>query len=141
MTQVEEPTVRTVMDTLESVRGYPSGRYAAEAKGVKQMLRQGYSMQEILDCYEHLKKNHFWDGKELTMMTVAGQIGAWKQWATRHTADERDGQQATEDHQEARAYFFELERLRGVELTTMQLLSVNHWKEAHPNWTPNNRYG
>ncbi len=75
---VDPNSVHAVMDTLEGIRGYPSGCYAREAKAVKWMLGKGYTSGDILDCYQHLKKEHFWAEKSLTMTSVANQIGEWK---------------------------------------------------------------
>jgi hypothetical protein len=44
------------------------------------MLGEGYSMLDILRCYQHLKGEHFWADKSLAMMSVKGQIGEWKAW-------------------------------------------------------------
>ena len=68
------------MTALEELRGYKSAIYAGEAASVKWMLTQDYSMQDILACYTHLKSEHFWADKSLTMMSVKGQIGEWKAW-------------------------------------------------------------
>ena len=73
-----DPRVRTVMDTLESIRGYPSGMHAAEAAGVKKILKQGYDEADIINCYNHLKDKHFFKHIFLNTMTVAAQIGEWK---------------------------------------------------------------
>ena len=67
-----------VFKEIQEVRGYPSGNAAAEGKAIKAMLRVGYSAAEIVDCYKHLKTDHFWDSKALSLMTVATQIGEWK---------------------------------------------------------------
>ena len=94
------PTVRSVMDTLESIRGYPSGKYAQEAKAVKQMLKQGYEPSDMFNCYAHLKDQHFWSDKSLTMTSVAGQIGEWKARSGGMSSEERM-------HAEIAAYDFE----------------------------------
>ena len=83
------PSVRSVMDTLESIRGYPSGKYAQEAKAVKQMLKQGYGPSDMFNCYAHLKEQHFWTEKTLTMTSVAGQIGEWKAHSGGMTSEEQ----------------------------------------------------
>ena len=94
------PSVRFVMDTLESIRGYPSGKYAQEAKAVKQMIKQGYEPSDMFNCYAHLKEQHFWTEKTLTMTSVAGQIGEWKAHSGGMTSEERM-------HQEIASYDFE----------------------------------
>lgn len=75
---IDSNSVHAVMDTLESVREYPSGCYAREAKAVKLMLGQGYTQVDIIGCYLHLKEDHFWKEKSLTMTSVAKEIGEWR---------------------------------------------------------------
>jgi hypothetical protein len=72
------PLIKTTMDTLESIREFPSGNYAAEARAVKLMLDQGYVPDDILLCYQDMKKDKFWTAKALMMNSVAKQIGEWK---------------------------------------------------------------
>ena len=91
------PTVRSVMDTLEGIRGYPSGNYGAEGKAIKTMLKT-YTPAEILGCYTHLKEQHFWEDKALIMPSVAKEIGEWKKHAGR-TIEER----VTESQEQDRA--------------------------------------
>lgn len=70
--------VKTTMDTLESIRGYASTSYGAEAKAIKEMKRLDYTAGEIMDCYVDRKKDSWWKDKPLTMMVVKSAIGEWK---------------------------------------------------------------
>ena len=74
--------VKTTMDTLEGLRGYPPGNYGAEAKAVKDMGKLGYTTAEIMACYEDKKKDAWWKEKPLTMMSVKSAIGEWKKHQT-----------------------------------------------------------
>ena len=75
-----DPRVTTVAKALEGkeLRGYVSPCYAMEAGAILWMLKQGYSEAAILQCWRDLKKETFWQGKELLMTSVKTQIGAWK---------------------------------------------------------------
>jgi len=66
------------MNRIQDLRGYPSGRYAPEAKAAKTMLNQGYSPDEIAECYQESKKDPFWEPKALSLMSLAGLIGEWQ---------------------------------------------------------------
>lgn len=129
-------TVQTVMDTLEGMRGYPSGKYGAEAKAVKQMITQGYTSQEMMDCYEHLLKDHFWEGKALLMNTVAGQIGAWKKVLVPTHYDTNYINQQLEDRLEGKAWGLDRQlKVGGLALTEKEVVFLNDWKRDHPGWT------
>ena len=72
-----DPRVMGVMDTLEKERGYHSGAFAAEAGAVKWMLKQGYTPEDILDCWRAMGLDPFWEPKPRLMTSVKTQIGAW----------------------------------------------------------------
>ena len=74
--------VKITMDTLESLRGYPSTNYGQDVKGVKGMEKLGYTTAEIMACYESKKKDPWWKEKPLTMMSVKSAIGEWKKHQT-----------------------------------------------------------
>ena len=133
-----DPRVRTVMDTLEGERGYPSGNHGAEAAAVKKMLKH-YSESDILECYRHLKKAHFWSDKALFMMTVASQIGAWKKYSVKESANYEDAVVTAEAMKEGKASLIvdKLERKFSVDEQDIKFLAT--WKAGHPNWTPENR--
>lgn len=73
-----DPRVAETMQAVEYERGYVSTRYSAEASAVKAMLGMGYSPDDIMGCYRDMKRDPFWQGKALAMMTVRGQIGEWR---------------------------------------------------------------
>ena len=100
------------MTELEAVRGYPSGNYPAEASALKSMLAQGYTRSEVLECYQHLKTDHFWANKALALMTVKGQIGEWKSWVQKGRPERVPANQRPKTLQERRT---EMERLAYAE--------------------------
>ena len=126
--KIPDPRVRIVMDTLEGIRGYPSMIYPAEAAGVKKML-QHYEPEDILNCYQHLKTQHFFKDKNLSIQTVATQIGEWKKVSTPITP-------SFEDVEEHRALQFSL---KPQLLSERQAAWFEDWKTKHPDWTPENR--
>jgi len=72
------PVVQDVMTRMEKVRGYVSPCYGAEMQAAQRMVKDGFPPDVILDCYRHFKAEPFWATKELKLMTVAGNIQAWK---------------------------------------------------------------
>jgi len=68
--------IRQVFAGLVKKRGYKTPKNQAEAKSIRNMLKEGYTPNQILDTWEKLKADDFWQGKELYMMSVEKQIGA-----------------------------------------------------------------
>lgn len=73
-----ETEKRKVIKELQERRGYRSGRPAAEAKAISQMLKEGYLAAEQLQCYDAMKSEEYWRDRPLFMMTVRAQIGEYK---------------------------------------------------------------
>ena len=59
--------------------GYKPAAFAAEAKAAKWLAEQGYTPEQVVGCYEHLRADSFYDKKHIRLQTVANQIGAWLQ--------------------------------------------------------------
>lgn len=68
--------IKQVFAGLQKRRGYKSPKNAAEAKSIRNMLKDGYKPDQILSIWDRLKSDNFWQDKELFVMTVASQIGA-----------------------------------------------------------------
>ena len=108
-----DPRVTEVMQTMELKRTYKSNRYAQEAKAVKQMLQQGYTPDQIIRCYQDMKKDPFWTEKSLFMNSVAGHIGEWTVHQSRNGAeDDKLGRRTKGDKWIAQEREFE-QRQRG----------------------------
>lgn len=58
--------------------GYTLPNGAQEASGAQKLLRGGWTQEQVLDCYHHLKAQDFWADKHVSLQTVARNIGAWK---------------------------------------------------------------
>jgi len=66
-----------VFRQLDELRnGYNPPIRSAEAKSIKYMLNNGFTSEQIIDTWKTLKQDKFWQNQELTMMSVAKQIGA-----------------------------------------------------------------
>ena len=70
--------VTSVMKRLEDLRGFVSPTYAAEAAAIKWMLANDCHEDEILSCWQSLKREPFWRDKALSMMKIKTEIGTWK---------------------------------------------------------------
>lgn len=66
---------KLVFEGLKKRRGYNSGVAGAEAKAITWMLGQGYSVEQMLGCYDRMIKDKFWSDKFLSMPSVQTQIG------------------------------------------------------------------
>jgi len=69
---------RKIIMTIKERRGFASPRPAAEARAIEWMLKQGYTAEEIVKCYEVMKSEPFWEDRMLFMMSVKSQIGEYK---------------------------------------------------------------
>lgn len=69
---------------LDKIRGYrPSVKRKAEAASIIRMLKAGYKPEQIIEAWQRLKQDKFWQDKELFMMSVESQIGAIRKSGTR----------------------------------------------------------
>lgn len=68
---------KAIFDGLYKRRGYrlPDGRAAGEGKAMNWMFKEGYTPEQILNAYDQLKAEPFWQAKTLTINSVATQIG------------------------------------------------------------------
>ena len=81
----------TIFARLKEKRGYNSPQAGAEAKAVTWMLKQGYSVQQILGAYDKLKQSEFWRDKLLNMQSVKAQIGEIFREKSKHGQQESEG--------------------------------------------------
>ena len=66
---------KKVFEELKKRRGYPSPHAGAEASAITWMLKQGYSVDQIMTAHDNLKEQSFWVEKFLGMQSVKAQIG------------------------------------------------------------------
>ncbi len=70
-----DPRVIEIMAAISSRVGYQIPLYAKEAAAVKHALKQGYSSEQFLACWEILKKDPFWQNKWLPLTKVVENLG------------------------------------------------------------------
>jgi hypothetical protein len=69
--------LRELFARIDKERGYAlSVKRKAEAASMMRMLKKEYTTDQIIKTWQDLKAEPFYSDKELTMMTVEGQIGA-----------------------------------------------------------------
>ncbi len=68
--------LKDVFSQLDKLRGYRPPKRGAEAASIMRRLKKGYTTQQIIECWQKLKSDKFYQDKELYMMTVESQIGA-----------------------------------------------------------------
>jgi len=86
-----DPRIRQVALALEQERGYQSPNYGGEAKAIKWMLGQGYSLEDILACWRAMKRDPYWASRELLLMSVRREIGYWVKMGRKPDAFEKKG--------------------------------------------------
>jgi len=67
--------VKEVFARIDKLRGYRPPKRAAEAGAILRMLKT-YTPDQIIETWQKLKGDKFWQGKELYLMSVENQIGA-----------------------------------------------------------------
>ncbi len=72
--KIFEEKVKKVFEGLKERRGIPSPQAAAEAVGIRWMLHQNFTVEQILSSYDYLKTDMFWMGKFLSMQSLKTQI-------------------------------------------------------------------
>jgi len=82
---------REVFARIDKLRGYRPTKRKAEAAAILRMLKL-YTPDQIVNAWEKMKRDTFWQGKELFMMTVETQIGAIINDGT-HKRDTQTGEQ------------------------------------------------
>jgi DNA-binding Lrp family transcriptional regulator len=68
--------INDIFIEIEKRRGHKSTAAKGEAVATTLMLKDGYSVQQILSCYDKMKKDKFWKTKTVSLTTVRQQIGA-----------------------------------------------------------------
>lgn len=68
-------SVKYIFGELDKLRGYRPPKRKAEAASILRMLKQ-FTPEQIINTYQKLKSDKWWQDKELYMMSVESQIGA-----------------------------------------------------------------
>ena len=69
--------VKELMKRFELRLGYVPRPYGAQAKAAKSMLADGYTEDDVMGCWESLKRDPFWAVKSLSLVVVQREIGEW----------------------------------------------------------------
>lgn len=72
LSDIDNEQVKAVFASLGE-RGWDTPARAKEAKAIRWMLGQGYSQEQIIECYDKLKAG-WWADKFLSMVKVAEEI-------------------------------------------------------------------
>ncbi len=67
---------RDVFEGIGERRKYKSPNSAKEAQAITWMLKEGFSVEQVLGTYDMMKKDEFWAARHLDMQSVRKQIGA-----------------------------------------------------------------
>jgi len=70
------PEVKTCLIEYQNLLGYPID-FGREGRDAKWLLSNGYTIQDILNCYKYLKTDDFWKDKPVNMNNIRNQIGEW----------------------------------------------------------------
>lgn len=57
--------------------GYTPAAFGKEAKSSKWLAGQGYTPEQVVKCYRHLREDEFYAKQHVSLATVSKQIGAW----------------------------------------------------------------
>jgi len=66
------------MDAYAHELGHEPPSWGKEASGAKRIRQQGFSVQDMLDCYRYYKSTKFWSDKHLSLQYIASNIAAWR---------------------------------------------------------------
>ncbi len=67
------------MDAYASCLGYAIRDGPKEGNAAKWLVKNDYTAEQVQACYAHLKVQTFWQGKHISLQTVASSIGAYLQ--------------------------------------------------------------
>jgi len=67
---------KDVFKRIDTIRGYRPPKRKAEAASILRMLNKGFTADQIINTWQSLKQQQFWQDKELFMMSLESQIGA-----------------------------------------------------------------
>jgi phage replication O-like protein O len=74
-----------IMDAYATVLGYPIRDGPKEGNAAKWLVNNNYTADQVTACYAHLSVQAFWQGKHISLQTVASQIGAYLQSKNGHS--------------------------------------------------------
>ncbi len=75
----EKSPHQQIMAAYQEALGYPIKDGAKEGNAAKWLVKNGYTPEQVTACYQSLRDDPWWEGKHISLQTVAGKIGAWSQ--------------------------------------------------------------
>lgn len=70
------PMTKKILDAYVGNLGYNSINYGKEGKAAAQLARDGWTVEQVLECYTIMKADKFWKDKHLSLQNIYSQIGA-----------------------------------------------------------------
>lgn len=64
-----------LMKAYHEALGYDPASWGQIRAGAKAILDAGYTVQQAMDCYNHMKREPFWRSKPLSLQSVHNQLG------------------------------------------------------------------
>lgn len=68
---------QAIMSAYAEVLGYPIRDGAKEGNAAKWLVNNSYTAEQVTACYQAMSQDDFWQGKHISLQSVAKQIGAW----------------------------------------------------------------
>ena len=76
---------QAIVEAYAHALGYPIPDGAATGMAAKELVKLGYTPEQVSACYKSEKARDFWKDKHLTLMSLKKSIGAWAQAQARTT--------------------------------------------------------
>lgn len=68
---------KAIEDAYVAELGYTPAAFGKEAKSAKWLAEQGYTPEQVVKCYRHLREDEFYAKQHISLATISKQIGAW----------------------------------------------------------------
>lgn len=72
-----DPRVHELLGLLQETQGYPIAHYGQEGKAARRCLAMGYTKEQIIGCWREMHSFAFFQGKPLSLWTVAKSLGEY----------------------------------------------------------------
>jgi len=89
---INEPSDEPVLQTIKtadikaafsSCVTYPINWAAGSGASAKWLAENGYTPDDVIGCFKAMAADPWWNDKVITLKSIEGKIGAWKQTATK----------------------------------------------------------
>jgi phage replication O-like protein O len=75
--KAEKERQKAIMSKYRETLGYPVPSEPRENKGAQMLAKNGYTADQVIECYLDMKRDKFWADKHISLQSVNGKIGAW----------------------------------------------------------------